>query len=60
MEMLENAWPTGENVLARADTDGHITMALQATLNNRKNDTAHELKDKHVYNNNQNNLRKST
>ena len=42
----------GEHILARADTDCHITMSLQAILNHRKNDTAHELKAKNFYVNN--------
>ena len=50
----------GENMLARADTDSHITMALQEILNHRKNYTAYELKAKCVYINNQKKLRKST
>ena len=50
----------GENMLARADADGHVTMVFQATLHRRKNDAARELKDKHFYMNNQKKLRKST
>ena len=44
----------------RADADGHVSMALQAIINHRKDNTACDLKDKHVYVNNQRKLRKST
>ena len=45
---------------ARSDADGHVTISLYAILNHRKYDSACELKDKHVYVNNQKKLRKST
>ena len=50
----------GENMLARTDADGHVTMALQAILNHRKDETAYELKDKYVYVNNRKKMRMST
>ena len=50
----------GENMLARADANGHVTMEFHAMLNHRKNDTVCELKDKHVHVNNQKRLRKYT
>ena len=49
-----------ENILARANGDGHVTMSLQSILNNRKNNTEYELKAKYVYANDQKKLRKST
>ena len=50
----------GENMIARADADGHITMALKSILTHRKNGTSHEQKDKCVYVNNHKKLKKST
>ena len=47
-------------MLARADSDGHVIIDLQAMLNHRKNDASCELKDEHVYVNNQKKLRKFT
>ena len=44
----------------RADADGHVSIALQAIINNRKDNTACNLKDKHVYVSNQRNLCKFT
>ena len=57
--MLENTWPTGENMLTRNDAYIHITMALQTMLNHRKDEIACEVKDKHFYLNDQSKLRKS-
>ena len=45
-EHMTNA--IGENMLARAYADGHITMESHAILNHRKDYVAYELKDKHV------------
>ena len=41
-------------------TNGHVLMALQDVINHRKDNTACDLKDDHVYVNNQRKLRKST
>ena len=49
----------GENMLARTDADGHVTVALQAIINHRKDETACELKDKHAYANNKKKLKNS-
>ena len=50
----------GENMLTRTNDYGHATMALQAMLNYRTDETLHALKDKHAHDNNQKKLRKSS
>ena len=47
-------------MMCRTDADGYVTMDLQAIINHRKDNTACDLKDKHVCVNNQRKLRKST